>query len=107
MTEKKTDGLRITNQFRSRSGFVYDLRCEGATLVLSITPRVKPEDPGAWSVEARVGTKDAVPITAWGPTKRDALREVGAAWMARASSANLPTFDWEAVATALSAVRAV
>jgi superfamily II DNA/RNA helicase len=107
MTEKKTDALRITNQFRSRNGFVYDLRCEGATLILSIKPRENPDDPGDWSVEARVRSQDAAPITAWGPTKRDALREVGVAWVASAPSLGLPTFDWTAVATVLSEVSAV
>jgi hypothetical protein len=107
MTEKKTDAQKITNQFRSRSGFVYELRCEGARLILSIMPRENPEDPGAWSVDARVGTQDTAPITAWGPTKRDALREVGAAWMTSAARLDLPTFDWEAIATILSEVRAL
>lgn len=107
MTDKKAGALRITNQFRSRSGFVYDLRCAGVMLVLSIMPKEKPEDPGAWSVEARVGSRGTAPITAWGPTKRDALRDVGVAWGAQASMLGLPALDWEAIATVLSEVRAV
>jgi hypothetical protein len=107
MKEQKTDALKITNQLRSRNGFVYGLKCEGVALILSIMPSENPEDQGAWSVEARVGTKDSTPITAWGPTKRDALREVAAAWAARAAMLGLPTFDWQAVATVLSEVRAL
>jgi hypothetical protein len=107
MTEKKTDLLRITNQFRSRDGFVYDLRCEGTRLTLSVMPRVDAKDPGEWRVEARANAQDPAPITGWGPTKRDALREVGVAWMARAAMLGSPTFDWEAVAKVLSEVRAV
>jgi hypothetical protein len=107
MSDKRSDALKITNQFRSRTGFVYDLKCESARLILSVVPRETPDDPGEWSVEARASTQDSAPITAWGPTKRDALREVGAAWMARAQTLGLPTFDWDAVATVLSEVRAV
>jgi hypothetical protein len=107
MTEKKSDALKITGQSRLRNGFVYDLKYMGDVLILSVMPSENPEDPAAWSVEARLGIKDATPITAWGSTKRDALREVGLAWAGRAAMLGLPAFDWQAVATVLSEVRAL
>ena len=105
--EKRTDGLKITNQFRSRSGFVYDLQCDSGKLILAITPRESPGDPEDWRVEARTSSQDPAPIVAWGATKREALRETAVAWIANARERTLPAFDWEGVAELLAEVRAV
>jgi len=105
--EKRTDGLKITNQLRSRNGFVYDLQCDSGKVILAITPREKPSDPGDWSVEARTSSQDPAPIVAWGATRRDALRETGIAWIANARARALPTFDWEGIAELLAVVRAI
>jgi hypothetical protein len=110
MTERKSDDvkLKITNQFRSKAGFCYDLRCDGARLTLNITQRQGVDDAGEWHVEAcaKPAASDA-PIAAWGQTRVDALREVGRQWSSRAGELGLPIFDWDAVATALTNVRAV
>ena len=106
--KEDADALKITNQFRSKMGFVYDLKCEGSRLTVNITPRQNPADAGEWHVEARPGSlPDVVPIAAWAPTRVDALREVGRLWSSQVTSNGFPTFDWEAVAKALSDVRAV
>ena len=109
MAEKKDpETLRITNQFRSKTGFVYDLKCNGERLTINITPRQNTGDAGEWSVEARLGSSpDAKSVPAWGSTRLDALREVGRLWTSQATELGLPTFDWDAVATALSNVRAL
>jgi hypothetical protein len=108
MTDKKSDALKITNQFRSRTGFVYDLKYEGSRLTLTIVQRERPDDPGEWSVEARASSlPDVVPIVAWGATRRDALGEVGRAWASSAATTGLPSFDWDAIAAVLSDVRAL
>jgi hypothetical protein len=108
MSEKNKDALQITNQFRDRRGMVYDLKCEGARLTVQVTPRVSSADPGEWHVEARTAhTPESLVIAEWGPTRADALREVGRAWVREAPSHGLPTFDWEAVAQVLTAVRAL
>ena len=109
MAEKADpDALKITNQFRSRNGFVYDLKCRGVRLTLNIGQRQNPSDPGEWCVDACVNAPpQATPIGAWGATRIDALREVGRLWAASAGDLGLPMFDWDAVATALSGVRAV
>jgi len=108
MSEEKADKLRITDQFRSKNGFVYDLRWEGQRLTLFIAPREQPSDAGDWKVEARV-RQDPEPfiITHWGPTKLDALHEVGRDWALQTLEHHLPRFDWMAVETALRDVRAI
>jgi hypothetical protein len=108
MSEKNTDTLKITNQFRLRAGLVYDFRCEGSRLTVFITPRERPDDVGEWRVEARAShAPDALVVTEWGATRIEALREVGRAWGSKATEHGLPTFDWEAVVKALQDVRAV
>jgi hypothetical protein len=108
MSETKVETIKITDQFRSRNGFVYDFRCEGARLTLSIAPRELPTDAGEWKVEARTGhAQEATVVTEWGATRVDALREVGRAWVSRAVEQGLPKFDWEGVEKALREVRAI
>jgi len=103
-----TDTTKITNQFRSRTGFVYDLKSSGVRLTLNIWQKQTPADPGEWCVDARASaTPDGTSIEAWGGTRIDALREVGRLWATKGGALGLPTLDWEAVATALSGVRAV
>lgn len=108
MSEEKVEKLRITDQFRSKNGFVYDLRFEGARLTLFIAPREHPSDAGEWKVEASTRRlPEPFVITHWGPTRADALQEVGRSWVAQAPSNDLPAFDWAAVEKALREVRAL
>jgi hypothetical protein len=108
MRETNVDTVKITNQFRSKDGFVYDLRSDGARLTVSIMPREHSADPADWKVEARSSHgPDAVVVTEWGATRVDVLREVGRAWVSKATEHGLPSFDWEAVAKALKDVRAI
>ncbi|PNB52646.1 hypothetical protein C1X77_27350, partial [Pseudomonas sp. GW531-E2] len=75
-----------------------------------VSPRENQTDAGEWRVEARAaatGLAEAVVIAEWGPTRADALRELGRAWTTNAIARGLPVFDWDAVATALIAVRAL
>jgi hypothetical protein len=103
-----TDATKITNQFRSRTGYVYDLKSSGVRITLNIWQKQNPAEPGEWCVDARVSsTHEAAPIEAWGGTRIDALREVGRLWATKGVALGLPTCDWEAVATALSTVRAI
>ncbi len=108
MAEKEKNPVRITNQFRSRTGFVYDLTCESVRLTVDIMPRSNQDDEGDFRVEAKSNAApDAEPIFAWGRTKSDALREVATQWVAKGEGAGLPVLDWDAVTSALTAVRAV
>jgi hypothetical protein len=100
--------VKITNQFRTRTGISYDLKCDGARLTVCITQRRGPSDEGEWRVEAR--TKligEEASLESWGPTRRDALVGVGKEWASRSMELGLPSFDWDAVATALGEVKAL
>lgn len=108
MSDDKTDKLRITDQFRLKNGFVYDLRFEGSRLTLFITPREHPSDAGDWKVEASTRrVPEPFVISHWGPTRVDALQEVGRQWVSQSLSNDLPRFDWSAVEKALRDVRAL
>lgn len=95
-------------QHRDRDSMIYELSCNGAELDLRFTPREETNDPGEWRVEARLGrADDAACVTEWAATRAEALRAVGVKWVSSAATHRLPTFDWEAVAAALTAVRAL
>jgi hypothetical protein len=102
------EGLRITNQYRSRHGMMYELECEGAKLDLHVSPRASADDAGEWRVEARQGhAEDAATVAEWAPTRSQALQQVGQAWASQSLERGLPRFDWDLVAKALNVVRAL
>jgi hypothetical protein len=101
------DALKITNQFRNKRGIVYDLKHQADRLTVCITQRENPDDPGEWRVDLSTGSQSEAAITEWGPTKADALKAAGATWLSSSGSLGLPTFDWDAVAKALTTVRAI
>lgn len=108
MTDKASDRLRITNQFRSKTGFAYDLKQHEAKVTLNIAPSEGSPDAEAWRVDARVKLSSAiVTVSGSGATRADAIRAVGRSWISQPSAPQLPVFDWEAVILVLSAVRAV
>ncbi len=51
--EEKSTALRITNQFHSKGGMAYDLKCDGVRLTLLVSAKTRTEDPGEWKIEAR------------------------------------------------------
>ncbi len=111
MEATNKDALRIVNQFRSKRGMAYDLKCEGVRLALHMTPRASADDPAEWCVEARgnrAGTAaDAALVVEWGNTRGDALRAIGVAWSNAIATKELRVFDWDAVAKVLDSVKAL
>jgi hypothetical protein len=102
--ESKTNALRITDQYRRRYGMVCELQCGAARLSLHLWEQTTASD-SQWRVEAHNGSgSDAVVVGRSARTRAEALREVGVAW---ATESELPAFDWDAVATLLSDVRAI
>lgn len=100
--------LRITQQFRSGRAMVYDLRDKVSRLTLPISERQSPSEPEDFRVDAATGGgPEAVVVTGWGATRADALRDAARSWTEGRIRTGLPAFDWEAVARALTAVRAV
>jgi hypothetical protein len=108
-TEIDEDGLKITQQFRSGDKMVYDFRSRAGRLTLRVSARGGGDGPPAeWLIEAATsGSPDAIVVAEYAPTRAEALRAVGRSWSEKALSANLPLFDWESVARAMSAVRAL
>jgi len=97
---------KILTQYRSGLAMVYELECKGSELCLRISPD-QPDTPENFRVEARSGrASDAACVDERGATRLAALQNVARVWRERAIP-DLPNIDWDAVAQALLAVRAV
>jgi hypothetical protein len=108
--ERDEKSVRITDQFRSGDAMVYDLRGTAGRLTLRVTGHGGEDDgpPTEWRIEASTSTSpDAVVVAERGATRTEALRAVGRSWDEKRLAGNLPSFDWESVARALAAVRAI
>ena len=110
--EKRDDGngarARITNQFRSANAMVYDLSCEETRLTVQIAPLPKDDGPVGFSAVAHARqSPDRPSIGESGVTRGEAVRAVGRTWAAKNGAYGFPLLDWESVAQALLAVRAI
>jgi hypothetical protein len=105
-TDNGTDKLRITDQFRTRNGMAYELRQHGARLTVLIAERTN-DNGSEWLVEASSVQFPGSEVSQVASTRAEALRKIGMQWVADAAERGLPSFDWTAVATALTAVRAI
>jgi len=108
----KDDGsppvARITNQFRKRDAMVYDLSYEDVRLTIEMAARDNSDGLGEWSAEAHARQSAEKPsIAEPGATREDALRAVARSWVAKQRAYGFPEMDWEAVAVAMRAVRAI
>jgi hypothetical protein len=104
------DAIRITQQFRSGQAMVYDLRGTAGRLTLRVTGRGGADDepPTEWRIEAGTSSSpDAMIVAESAATRADALQAVGRTWSEKRLALNLPIFDWESVARAMRAVRAI
>lgn len=101
-----TDKLRITDQFRTRNGMAYELRQQGARLTVLIAEQTDAAG-SQWHVEASSQQFPGSGMSHVASTRAEALRRIGLEWGEGAASRGLPSFDWSAVAVALSAVRAI
>jgi hypothetical protein len=100
--------VRITNQFRKRQAMVYDLSCDTVRLTLEVTAREASDGLGEWHVEAFARQAPEKPtIDEAGMTRSEALRAVARSWAAKQGTYGFPALDWDAVAEALLAVRAI
>jgi len=108
--EIEEDAVRITQQFRSGQAMIYDLRAVTGRLTLRVTGRGGEDDqpPTEWRIEAATSSSpDAVVVAECAATRADALQAVGRTWSQKRMACNLPLFDWESVARAMRAVRAI
>ena len=109
MKPEDDDAIRITQQFRSGEAMIYDFRSRAGRLTLRVTGRGGEDGPPTeWRIEASTGSYgEAVVAAEWALTRTEALRGVARAWDEKRVAANLPVFDWDSVARAMSAVRAI
>ena len=108
--DEDEEAIRITQQFRSGEAMVYDLRGKLGRLTVRITGRGGADSgpPTEWRVEASTSTApDSAVVAEWAPTRAEALRMVGRSWTEKRVAHNLPLFDWESVARAMTAVRGI
>jgi hypothetical protein len=107
--EGDEQSVRITQQFRVRDAMVYDLRGSAGRVTLRVSGQGGGDGPPTeWRIEASPSSSpDAVVVAEAGATRADALRAVGRSWNEKRLANNLPLFDWESVARAMAAVRAI
>jgi hypothetical protein len=107
--EREEASIRITQQFRSRDAMVYDLRGGAGRLTLRVTGRGGEDgSPTEWRIEASTGSSvEPAVVAEQGATRAEALQALGRAWNEKRVTSNLPAFDWESVARAMAAVRAI
>ena len=99
-------GARITQQFREARNMTYELECSGAPLILRVFPL--GDSPSEWRIEARMSDAvDAVVATATAASRPLALEGVAQWWRDNAIARALATYDWAAIAQAMTAVRAI
>jgi hypothetical protein len=100
MTDDNKHALKLTNQFRNGRGMVFAFRYNKEKLTLCLSPRENELDAQDWCAEGRTGAEPhPLVVREWGPTRAEALRELGRSWASRADADSFPVFDWEAVAS--------
>ncbi|HEY0467166.1 MAG TPA: hypothetical protein VGC79_23360 [Polyangiaceae bacterium] len=102
---------KVTMQYRSGAGKVFELESAGHMLDVRVTPREAADvanAAGPWHVAAQDRrSAGAVVISEWGATRGEALEKVSRAWVEQMSERNLTPFDWLAVTRTLQAIRAI
>lgn len=90
--------VAVTQQFRSRTGMVYEVACGAEQLTFCVLRR--PEDSsGDWHIEASAKATEGV-STATGPTRQVAFDTLARSWMTR-------ELDWPGIELVLKSVRAL
>jgi hypothetical protein len=110
MKHEDEPAIRLTQQFRLRGSMVYDFRGATGRLTLRVSGRGGDEagPPSEWCIEACTSSSpESVVVAEWAPTRAEALRVVGRSWAEKRIAQNLPEIDWDSVAQAMSAVRAL
>jgi len=100
-TKPVEPGVVVTQQYRDRHALTYELSCAGTLLTLRFVFPI--DDAHDWQVEARMTPGGSV-LTASAMTREKAFRALADSYNTAGSQAEL---DWEGVATALRAVRAL
>jgi hypothetical protein len=103
---KQEENVRITGQFRDRRGMVYDFKCAGIRISISIS--ASSNEQTDWTAEVLAKLLPPPPIVCGnGSTREAAVRMAADAWIERGATGGLPPLDWEAIRGALATVRAI
>jgi hypothetical protein len=106
MAEVDKNALKMVEQFRDKNRMVYDFR-RGPDF-LSVRIGEDKSEAGEWTIDVRTSNApDGVIVSGKGPTRKEALMDAGRSWDSTAIIQGLPRFDWDAVAKALTDVRAI
>lgn len=102
--------MRIVQQFREAHNMTYELDCTGSPLIVRVFPMngESATPTSEWKIEARVSNAaDAVVASATAPTRALALTGVAQWWSDNAATYALGSYDWNAIAEAMTTVRAI
>ena len=103
--EEKSQSARITNQFHYRDRMVYEFRCDGVNVSISM---MGAKDRTEWHAEATAKVlPDTVVAEGVGASRGEALSGLREAWCCQREGHPFPRLDWEAIRLALAAVRAI
>ncbi len=89
---------------------VYDFRGTAGRLTVRVSGKGGDDSgpPAEWRIEASTSSSpESVVVAESGTTRAEALSAVGRSWGEKRVAHNLPTIDWDSVARAMKAVRAI
>jgi len=99
--------VRITQQFRARHNMTYELDCEGVPLVINVFFPVSDSGVEEWRIEAQSKhTEPASFASASAASRALALQHVAQRWR-ETMPVSVSNLDWNGVAQAMTAVRAL
>jgi hypothetical protein len=103
--QQKNPRVRITDQFHDKQGMVYELRCDGVVVSISM---VGDEDKTKWAAEAtaKVPPESSV-ATGVGRNRAEAFSALREAWCSPREGLPFPRLDWKGIEEALVLVRAI
>jgi hypothetical protein len=97
--------VRITDQFHDKRGMVYELKCDGVALSISMTANQQKTE---WEAEATAKVlPDPVVAKGVGRSRAEAFSVLREAWCSQRTGVPFPRFEWEAIRNALASVRAI
>jgi len=106
--EKPEPPCKVTMQYRSGAGKVFELESAGKMLDVHVTPHEGSNTADHWRVAAHDRrSAGAIVIAETGATRGEALEKVSRAWAEQMTERNLTPFDWTAVTSTLQAIRAI
>ena len=106
--EKVEPPCKVTMQYRSGAGKVFELESAGKMLDVHVTPHEDSNSADLWRVAAHDRrSAGAIVISEVGATRGEALAKVSRTWVEQTRERNLTSFDWIAVTSTLQAIRAI